>query len=399
MKKTLRTFAASALVCAAAFFTFVACSKDDDTPGDGTVAVTGVTLTPSTAQTLNVGETLNLTATVSPDNATNKAVTWTSSSTVTATVNAGTVTAVAEGTTTITVTTADGGKTASVSVTVSASGPDPEFNAPDDPITAPSAGGTYDILVTSNLAWTVAVDAASMSWCTVEPAFESGNSGNGTVTVTVRPYSVPNAEDRAATVTFTMPASVSWDPLDVSVTQTTIVVALCEQCLWDGSAWVDGYVSEAYTGINFLGSNNEANDSHIEGTDSNKDGRANTAAILSAVTPTDGGIVKICQDLGEGWYVPAYEEMINISEGTNASFPPLNGQSGANLLVSAGEDWSLSSTEYYLAQGRITTSDQNWTDGWGSTTSNAAVRVHKSGSAGGGNKGWGTAGFCVWRQP
>jgi endoglucanase len=68
--------------------------------------------------TLVVGKTAKLTAAVSPADAPNKAITWTTSNAGIATVTAGTVTAVAEGTATITVTTKDGGKTANCAVTV-----------------------------------------------------------------------------------------------------------------------------------------------------------------------------------------------------------------------------------------------------------------------------------------
>jgi len=81
------------------------------------VPVTGVTLNHSTL-TLIIGNTEILTATVTPSNATNPAVTWSSSNTNVATVSGGTVTALAVGTATITVTTVDGGKTATCAVTV-----------------------------------------------------------------------------------------------------------------------------------------------------------------------------------------------------------------------------------------------------------------------------------------
>ena len=81
-------------------------------------SVTGVSLDKTTL-TLAVNDTGKLTATVTPDNATNKNVTWKSSNTSVATVSAdGTVTAMKAGTATITVTTADGGKTATCTVTV-----------------------------------------------------------------------------------------------------------------------------------------------------------------------------------------------------------------------------------------------------------------------------------------
>jgi len=83
-----------------------------------TVYVTGVSLD-KTSATINLGGTQTLTATITPTNATNKAVTWSSSNTNVATITNGIVTANAVGTTIITATTVDGGKTASCNVTVS----------------------------------------------------------------------------------------------------------------------------------------------------------------------------------------------------------------------------------------------------------------------------------------
>jgi uncharacterized protein YjdB len=85
---------------------------------NSTIAVTGVTLTPTTAS-LAVGATQQLTASVAPSNATNKTVSYSSSNSAVATVNsAGLVTALTAGTATITVTTQDGAKTDTSAVTV-----------------------------------------------------------------------------------------------------------------------------------------------------------------------------------------------------------------------------------------------------------------------------------------
>ena len=84
------------------------------------VGVTDVTLD-KTELTLTEGETETLTATVRPDNADNRKVTWSSDKTEIATVDgAGKVTAVKAGEAVVTVTTEDGGKTASCKVTVKA---------------------------------------------------------------------------------------------------------------------------------------------------------------------------------------------------------------------------------------------------------------------------------------
>jgi hypothetical protein len=89
--------------------------------GSGTtdVPVTGVSLNQSSIS-LTVGGSETLTATVAPKNATNKAVTWSTSNETKATVAAnGKVTAVAVGTAIITVTTKDGRQTDACTVTVS----------------------------------------------------------------------------------------------------------------------------------------------------------------------------------------------------------------------------------------------------------------------------------------
>ena len=98
-----------------------------------TVSVTGVKLD-QTSLSLTVGGTGTLNATVQPDNATNKAVTWSSSNETVATVENGVITAVGAGTADITVTTQDGQKTAVCAVTVTQPQPPspPSGNDDDD---------------------------------------------------------------------------------------------------------------------------------------------------------------------------------------------------------------------------------------------------------------------------
>lgn len=85
--------------------------------GETDVAVESVSLN-KTSLTLVEGNSESLTATVTPDNATNKTVTWSSSNTAVATVENGVVKAVGAGTATITATA--GEKSATCAVTVSA---------------------------------------------------------------------------------------------------------------------------------------------------------------------------------------------------------------------------------------------------------------------------------------
>lgn len=80
--------------------------------------VTNITLD-KTELSLSIGDSETLTATIEPNNATNKTVTWSSNNEAVATVDNGKVTAVMEGTATITVTAQDGsGVSISCSVTV-----------------------------------------------------------------------------------------------------------------------------------------------------------------------------------------------------------------------------------------------------------------------------------------
>jgi hypothetical protein len=119
--KNFRKTITSLLMTAA----IISCSSNDDPapPEPTTVAVTGVTLNTPTLSLVR-GRTETLTATVAPENATNKNVSWTTSNAQVATVSNGTVTAVAIGTATITVTTADGNRTAACALTVT----NPEYD-------------------------------------------------------------------------------------------------------------------------------------------------------------------------------------------------------------------------------------------------------------------------------
>lgn len=108
--------------------------------------VTGVTLNKSSLN-LGVGGSEVLSATVLPADATNKQVTWLSSTPSVATVSqSGVVTGVKEGTTQISVITADGSKTAICSVTVSGqtqTEPGTQTGGIIDPATGKTAAATF----------------------------------------------------------------------------------------------------------------------------------------------------------------------------------------------------------------------------------------------------------------
>jgi uncharacterized protein YjdB len=122
--------------------------------GGGTVAVTGVSLN-KTGDTIPLGSTDQLTATVAPSNATDQTVTWASSDDSVATVDStGKVTAVGlgtdtvdPGTATITATTGDGSFTATCSVTVLA------LNLTSDTITVSNQVAVVLITTVPNATW------------------------------------------------------------------------------------------------------------------------------------------------------------------------------------------------------------------------------------------------------
>ena len=98
------------------------CSQKEDpspTPTPTSVPVSAITLNP-TSLTLTEGETSTITATVSPSNATNQKVIWSSSDASVATVNDGKVSGISKGTAVISATSDDNGKVAQCTVTVNA---------------------------------------------------------------------------------------------------------------------------------------------------------------------------------------------------------------------------------------------------------------------------------------
>ena len=141
----------------AAALSFAACTcspkqpTDQPEEKDETVRVTGVAVTRASLE-LNVGEGFLLGARVSPKNATDSRVTWSTDNAAVASVEreSGQVKALAAGSAVITVTTVDGGFTATCPVTVKGESVTPNPPTPTDP-GAPSAFGA--VPTTGQVAW------------------------------------------------------------------------------------------------------------------------------------------------------------------------------------------------------------------------------------------------------
>jgi uncharacterized protein YjdB len=126
--------------------TLIAAYTVTQTPTPTPIPVTGVSLD-KTSATLAQGGTLTLAATVSPPNATDSAVSWSSDNQTVATVSGGVVYGNSPGTANITVMTADGGKTASCFVTVTAPIPSDTPTVTVGAVTG-KAGDEVDVTVT-----------------------------------------------------------------------------------------------------------------------------------------------------------------------------------------------------------------------------------------------------------
>lgn len=170
----------------------------------------------SGANQVEAGKTVKLTATVKPDNATNKNVIWSSSNPNVARVDAnGNVTGLRAGTVTITVTTVDGGHKATYTVTVKASNnqaanntpapapqpqqpstpqpsnPQPSNPQPQQPTTVPvtsvSIGGSNQVTVGQNIQLTANISPANatnkaVTWSSDNQSIATVNASTGLVT-------------------------------------------------------------------------------------------------------------------------------------------------------------------------------------------------------------------------
>ena len=132
---------------------------DNDTPSEGNISVTSISLDKS-SYSLKPNETVQLTATISPNNATNKNIVW-SSNNSNCTVSNGLVTGITEGSSIITVTTEDGNHTATCNITV---------------VSSSSSAGDY---VTDGLM--LNLDARNLSGSSTTWTDTSGNSNNVTL--------------------------------------------------------------------------------------------------------------------------------------------------------------------------------------------------------------------------
>ncbi len=216
-----------------------------------TVDVTGINLDKTEASMTVGGDALTLTATVAPDNATDKTVTWTTSDASVATVANGVVTAVAPGTATITATATNGtadtsdDKTATCEVTVAAPATKYDLTKAD----GSEAHGTVAFTVGGNAATQAKKD--DVVTVSVTP-----NEGYSAKDVTVRAYTSWEAASEILTGGGDNPGLVS----DINVTKNeengTWTFTMPEANVWVvvtytknlQDAWIQTIADQTYTG-------------------------------------------------------------------------------------------------------------------------------------------------------
>ncbi|MCI9513498.1 MAG: hypothetical protein HFF61_04090 [Oscillospiraceae bacterium] len=176
--------------------------------------VTGVTIS-APSSTVAVGKSITLTANVTPSDATNKNVTWTSKDTLVATVNrdTGVVTGVKAGTATIVATTVDGGMTATCNVTVTG-------NVAVTGVSLNYSTRTISVGETFRLTPTIAPSNATnkeVTWASSATAYATvDSSGNvkgikaGTTTITVTTKDGSKKATCAVTVTKTAADTITY---------------------------------------------------------------------------------------------------------------------------------------------------------------------------------------------
>ena len=186
-----------------------ACSSDDNEPVDEPVTITGVSVSPESIS-LECGETKQLTAKISPENATAGDITWTSSDEAIATVSSdGTVTGISKGTATVTATVS--GKSGTCEVTVTQEVQSVEISPATATLT--SKGETIQLTATvlpegaGEATWTSSDEAVA----TVSPEGIVTAIGEGTATITA------TAGEKTATCTITVSISI----VDIEGNQAT----------------------------------------------------------------------------------------------------------------------------------------------------------------------------------
>ena len=318
---------------AAAFFIVLlavtlSCTKEPDT-----IPVTNVTLDTSSVE-LTEGDSFELEARVSPSDASNKKVLWTSSKASVATVESGHIQALSPGEAIITATTDDGGKTATCTVTVFAK---------VIPVTGVKLAKTSaDLLVNEQLLLTATVspeDATNktVTWhssnekmATVSSSGEVRALSPGTVTITA--VTEDGGFSAQCIITITQPV------MGISLSDSEVTIVEGESTMLIAKVSPDDANDQRITW--------ESSDAAIATVKDGKvTGKKEGAAVVSA-TSVDGGYKASCKVIVVAKVIPVTgisldrhtaRVFINSHLTLTASIAPQNATNKAHTWFSSNE--------------------------------------------------------------
>lgn len=311
--------------------------------GTAVVSVTGVSLNKAST-TITAGSTEQLTATVTPSNATDKSVVWSSSNTSVATVSSGLVTAVAAGSATITVRTNDGNYTATCTAAVTSA----SFSVQPTQLEFEHNESTYvsykEVAITTAQSWTASITSGFTIHNNV-------TSGTGNKTLYIYPSNVNN-NTTAKTGTLTITPNVG-TAVSVSLTQEaavtnyrfsisaspsgcTIVINDVQRSYYDCPAGTEVRWSVSKTGYNTqTGTYPMTASNHTETvTLSQEVSITSSLSNLSAIGNTYG--IEVSDVSSIGWTLSSNKSWCDVS--------PLSGTGSATITVTIGNNTSTSSS-------------------------------------------------------
>ena len=311
-----------------------------------TVAVTGVTLDKTTATLTVGGGTETLTATVKPDNATDKTVTWTSSNESVATVANGVVTPVAAGSATITAKAGD--KTATCTVTVNAATYTVTVNTPTNGSvsaspTSAAAGAEVTLTVTP-------ASGYELDTLTVK------DGSNNDVTVTDNKFTMP-ASNVAVSATFKASSSST-----VAVSGITINNAPTEALFVNSTGTLTATVSPdnatdktvtwSSSDPDYVSINETTGEYEVKGT------KGYGSATITATASGGSGVTATCTITGKVTYTSLSVGTVlhtgdTFYTGGTVAFQtsPLVSFAASNGVITVVEDTSGSSKCYKFQRG------------------------------------------------
>jgi len=333
-----------------------------------TIAVTGVSLNKNAA-TLAIGGTEQLTATVQPQNASNKNVTWNSSNTAIASVSSnGLVTALAAGTATITVRTVDGNKTATCTITTPVAVTGVTLNKTTTSLTA---GSTEQLMPTiqptnatnKNVTW----ESSNTNVATVNSNGLVTAKAVGTATITVR--TSDSNKTAICTVTVTA-ATISVTGVTLNKTSTSLEVGKTEQLtatIQPANAtnknitWSSNNNNVATVNSNGLISAVAAGNATITVTtqDGNKTATCNVTVTTPTVAVTGVTLNKTTTSI---IYVGGTEQLTPTVQPTNATNKSVTWSSSNNNIATVNSNGLVTAVAAGTAIITVRTNDGNKTD-------------------------------------